>query len=123
MQRKYSDFVPGEWWHFLHVTQFAFAGWFLHYFPFLMMGRVTYLHHYLPALWFAVIMLGWTIDHSIFQSRAMGQRTKSIVFVVCAVALAGVWFWFKGVSFGIYGDINDHWGLQWRKNWNIYELR
>lgn len=88
-----------------------------------MMGRVTYLHHYLPALWFAVIMLGWTIDHSIFQSRAMGQRTKSIVFVVCAVALAGVWFWFKGVSFGIYGDINDHWGLQWRKNWNIYELR
>lgn len=40
----------GEWDHFLYVGKFAFFGWFLHYFPFLIMGRVTYLHHYVRLL-------------------------------------------------------------------------
>jgi len=64
MQRQYKDWEKGEWERFLHVGKIAFGGWALHYrkllharrlanivadrviVPFLVMGRVTYLHHY-----------------------------------------------------------------------------
>jgi len=45
-QRQYKDWAPGEWDQFLHVGKVAFGGWALHYMPFLIMDRVTYLHHY-----------------------------------------------------------------------------
>ena len=64
-QRKYKDFDPGgfvsslivysyshlyyftdEWEHFTYVGKVALVGWAFHYLPFLIMGRVTYIHHY-----------------------------------------------------------------------------
>jgi hypothetical protein len=68
MQRQYQDWAPGEWENWLYVLKIAFAGWAFHYrecrlgmrrasvadmshfaVPFLIMGRVTYLHHYVSA--------------------------------------------------------------------------
>ena len=34
----------------------------LHYFPFIAMARVTYVHHYYPALYFAILTLGFLVD-------------------------------------------------------------
>jgi dolichyl-phosphate-mannose--protein O-mannosyl transferase len=42
-------YLTGEWDHFLYVGKIAFFGWFLHYFPFMIMGRVTYVHHYVSS--------------------------------------------------------------------------
>ncbi|KAG8968931.1 Protein O-mannosyltransferase 2 [Tulasnella sp. 419] len=120
MQRHYQDFRPGEWEHFVYVFKVGFIGWALHYAPFMIMGRVTYLHHYLPTLYFAVIMLGHMIDHFIFKSRRLSEQVKWGAFTVCASAIIGVWWWFKAVALGIDGPVNDHKGLQWRKSWNIY---
>ena len=46
IQRQYKDWADGEFEQFLHVGKVAFGGWALHFLPFLVMGRVTYLHHY-----------------------------------------------------------------------------
>ncbi|RDB23014.1 Dolichyl-phosphate-mannose--protein mannosyltransferase 2 [Hypsizygus marmoreus] len=119
-QRKYIDMEPREWDHYLYVGKLAFFGWALHYLPFLIMGRVTYVHHYLPTLYFSVLMLAHLLDHFIFSSRRFTDKTKSIVFGVCALSIIGTFWWFKGLAFGIEGPINEHWGLRWRKSWNIY---
>ncbi|TCD70275.1 Protein O-mannosyltransferase 2 [Steccherinum ochraceum] len=119
-QRKIVDMEPREWDHFLYVGKVAFLGWFLHFAPFLIMGRVTYIHHYLPTLYFAVLMFAHMIDHFIFSSRRLNERTKWIAFGVITGLLVASFWWFKGVAFGIDGPINDHWGLHWRKSWNIY---
>lgn len=36
--------------------------WCYHYLPFFLMGRQLFLHHYLPALYFAILMLCVTFD-------------------------------------------------------------
>ncbi|KAI4520845.1 glycosyltransferase family 39 protein [Schizophyllum commune Loenen D] len=119
-QRRYVDMDAREWDHFLYVGKIAFFGWALHYVPFLIMGRVTYLHHYLPTLYFAVLMLGHMLDHFIFSSRRFSEKTKLYTFGGIAFTIFACFWWFKGVSFGIDGPINEHWGLGWRKSWNIY---
>ncbi|KAH8106915.1 glycosyltransferase family 39 protein [Cristinia sonorae] len=119
-QRKVVDMEPREWDHFLYVGKIAFLGWFLHYAPFMIMGRVTYVHHYLPTLYFSVLMFAHLTDHFIFSSRRLSERTKWIVFSVVVIILVGTFWWFKGVAFGITGPINEHWGLKWRSTWNIY---
>ncbi|KAF5322974.1 hypothetical protein D9611_009308 [Ephemerocybe angulata] len=119
-QRKYNDMDAREWDHFLYVGKIAFFGWAFHYVPFLIMGRVTYLHHYLPTLYFAVLMFGHVLDHFIFSSRRFSARTKAIVFGVLVSILVATFWWFSGVAFGIDGPVNEHWGLKWRETWNIY---
>ncbi|CAE6433882.1 unnamed protein product [Rhizoctonia solani] len=118
-QRKYVDFGPGEWDQFSYVTKLAFFGWVFHFMPFLIMGRVTYIHHYLPALWFSVLMVGHLFNHFVFAAR-IAERTKWIVFGAAVSVIVGVFWWFRGIAFGITGPIKDYWGLAWRKTWNIY---
>jgi dolichyl-phosphate-mannose-protein mannosyltransferase len=66
MQRHYNDWKAGEWDQWLWVIKVAFGGWALHFcesrvevlriiltaVPFLIMGRVTYLHHYVSTDFF-----------------------------------------------------------------------
>ncbi|KAN0140870.1 Fibrillarin domain containing protein [Lactarius tabidus] len=121
-QRRYVDMEPREWEHFLYVGKVTFFGWALHFFPFLIMGRVTYIHHYLPTLYFAVLMAAHMLDHFVFTARLLSERTKNIFFGVVAFAIVANFWWFRGVAWGIDGAINEYWGLGWRKSWNIYEL-
>lgn len=118
-QRRYVDMDATGWAHFLYVGKVAFYGWFLHYAPFFIMGRVTYLHHYLPTLYFSVLMSAHVMDHCIFSAR-WKEKTKRILFGVTAFAIVANFWWFRGMAWGIEGPVNEYWGLQWRKSWNIY---
>ncbi|KAI6103674.1 glycosyltransferase family 39 protein [Pisolithus sp. B1] len=118
-QRKYVDMDAIGWAHFLYVGKVAFYGWFLHYAPFFIMGRVTYLHHYLPTLYFSVLMFAHVMDHCIFSAR-WKEKTKRLVFGVTTFAIVANFWWFRGMAWGIEGPVNEYWGLQWRKSWNIY---
>lgn len=42
---------------FYNATGFFVVGWILHYFPFFLMGRALFLHHYMPALVFSYMLL------------------------------------------------------------------
>ncbi|KAI5124556.1 hypothetical protein M0805_003078 [Coniferiporia weirii] len=120
-QRKYKDFELDEWEHFLYVGKVAFVGWALHYFPFLIMGRVTYVHHYLPTLYFSVLMFTHLLDHFILSNRRLAEHTKWAIFGITSVAIIGNFWWFRGLAFGMDGPIAEHKGLLWRKTWNIYD--
>ncbi|VEU19549.1 DEKNAAC100156 [Brettanomyces naardenensis] len=45
-----------------HTFEFV-LGWFVHYFPSFLMGRQMFLHHYLPALYFAILAIGQTLEY------------------------------------------------------------
>ncbi|AAW45848.1 hypothetical protein CNBJ1540 [Cryptococcus deneoformans B-3501A] len=120
MQRGYKEWKAGEWDHWLWAGKVAFGGWALHFFPFLIMGRVTYLHHYLPTLYFAVLMAGHILDHFFFASSTRSHTKKLIWFAVWAGVVILSFWWFKDLALGISGNVNNHWGWGWRSSWNIY---
>jgi dolichyl-phosphate-mannose--protein O-mannosyl transferase len=44
------------------IHTFFFTAWFLHYFPFFLMARQLFLHHYFPALYFAIMLFSVMFD-------------------------------------------------------------
>jgi len=52
---------------------FLVLGWFLHYFPFFIMSRQLFLHHYFPALYFAVR----PPSSSVFKQQKQANLTQT----------------------------------------------
>lgn len=120
-QRKFQDISPMEWDHFQYVGKILVGGWFLHYIPFCVMGRVTYLHHYFPALYFSLLLFSFMVDHFVNRPR-ISPQIRALVWALAfgAVTLTFIWFW--DASYGIHGPAAD--GMksrQWRKGWNIID--
>lgn len=69
-------------------------GWALHYFPFFLMKRQLFLHHYFPALYFGVIAFTQTFDYLTVRVPAMFVKDKARAPLslnrVGAVALLGL---------------------------------
>jgi len=83
--------------------------------PYLIMGRVTYIHHQLRTLYIVILRVGHLFDHFVFKSRRLKESTKWVAFGIAAGTVIGVFWWFRAVAFGIDGPIKDHKGLLWRK--------
>ncbi|KAN0062959.1 Dolichyl-phosphate-mannose--protein mannosyltransferase 2 [Thecaphora frezii] len=147
-QRRIQDLSPRDWDQFVYVGKLAGFGWVLHYAPMMSLGRVCYLHHHLPILYFQVLMLAHLLDHFLWSDstawyrfsgaasssfgrtgtvnkrgavrRPLSRQVKDVTFVAAALAVVCVFWWFKGNSYGFEGDIHKIRGLKWRKSWNIY---
>ncbi|KAG0028536.1 hypothetical protein BGZ82_008395 [Podila clonocystis] len=74
-----------------------FAGWVIHYAPFYFMSRQLYLHHYLPALYFSILLLVSRIDR-------FWQKWPKHVRYGAGLALMGTiilsWFMFSPLAYG-----------------------
>ncbi len=108
----------GEWNDFYFATKVGILGWFLHYVPFWIMGRVTYLHHYFPALYFAILTFTVLVDH---VAKRLLPRHQTLVMGVLMVAFAWNFWYFSGFVFGLDGPVNEYPGRQWLSTWNMYE--
>jgi len=62
-RRKCFDIAEEEWEKFINNAYVLLAGYFLHFLPFLFVERTLFLHHYLPAFIFKVLLTATTIDH------------------------------------------------------------
>ncbi|KAK0548730.1 Protein O-mannosyltransferase 2 [Tilletia horrida] len=77
IQRRHADLSPADFNQFVFVGKVGMVGWFLHYLPFLVMGRVTYIHHYLPTLYFAVIIYVHLLDHFLWNDSTARYRVRT----------------------------------------------
>ncbi|KAJ3084567.1 glycosyltransferase family 39 protein [Rhizoclosmatium globosum] len=117
-QRKCEDWKDlAEWDNFYFCCKVGFLGWFLHYIPFYIMGRVTYLHHYFPALYFALINFAFVIDH--LGGKFQPWLHRGMIYTLLAVIFV-VYLYFADFAFGIKGPASAYKGRRWRKDWNIY---
>ena len=79
------------WRHYDWNVGVAVLGWGLHYLPFFLMKRQLFLHHYFPALYFAVIALCQEWDFLTTRSRFTSSPRRApqltLIFIVVVVAV------------------------------------
>lgn len=86
---------------------FFFVGWCCHYFPFFLMGRQKFLHHYLPAHLIGALFSGCLVEficsnNRVGTGRPIGiqKRRLSIFLTICTAGLIYFFFYFKPISYG-----------------------
>lgn len=84
---------------FNYHTFLYVAGWATHYLPFFIMGRQLFLHHYLPAQYFALLALGQFFDLVVAVSRRY-SRVVYGVLVAYLVASVYVFSLFSPLAYG-----------------------
>ncbi|CAO1639033.1 unnamed protein product [Sympodiomycopsis kandeliae] len=98
------------------TATFLFIGYGMHFFPFFLMSRQLFIHHYLPALYFAVLMMSL-----LFDLLTIGLRPKYRLIAAGVVILMTL------LTFNNYSPITyaQPWTLRscekarWLKPWDF----
>ena len=118
-QRGYEELKPEEIDQIHYGGLYPVIGWFLHYMPFVLMARVTYVHHYYPALYFAILTMGFMMDWFTKPLQRKDKKLEWAVYSVLYIAVIGLFWTFRAIVFGMEGD-NKQWRhLRWFDKWRI----
>ncbi|CAI5758209.1 unnamed protein product [Candida verbasci] len=120
-QRQYVDFDSKKLNKFLMGGIYPMFGWGLHFMPFVIMGRVTYVHHYVPALYFAMIVFCYEVE--LFTKDLNTSVAKKLTYAAIYFALyalvAGTFWYFRYFSWGMDGPKEDWKHLKLIKSWRV----
>ncbi|KAF8544482.1 protein O-mannosyl-transferase 2 [Trichophaea hybrida] len=109
-QRGYNDLTQDDINHIHYAGLYPLIGWFFHYFPFVAMARVTYVHHYYPALYFAILVFGFVFNHI---CERLPRQVSNGVYVATYVVVIGLFALFSPISFGMTGPSSQYSHLKW----------
>lgn len=118
-QRGYNELSFKNMEHICYSGVYPVIGWFFHYFPFIIMGRVTYVHHYYPALFFAILAMTFVVDW--FTLRLKGA-TKWAIYGVLYAATIGLFVLFSPIVYGMQGSNHQYSYLRWFDRWRISDV-
>lgn len=103
-QRGYTDYQNENVRRFDFEVGTAILGWALHYFPFYLMKRQLFLHHYFPALFFAIAAVCQIFDFVTHRIKSFGLSGKpalgwisAMIFLVLSIAVFGL---FQPLAYG-----------------------
>ncbi|XP_059108885.1 protein O-mannosyl-transferase 2 isoform X1 [Peromyscus eremicus] len=105
-------------------------GWMLHYFPFFLMGRILYFHHYFPAMLFSSMLTGILWDTLLrlcawaLASSPMGSRIHAMGILSLLLATAYSFYLFHPLAYGMVGPLAQEpespmAGLRWLESWEF----
>lgn len=96
-KRGYKDDFKGVREYYELSGGFFFMGWCYHYLPFFLMNRQLFLHHYLPALYFAILLLAVTFD---LACRFMPNRFRLLSMILIASTAIYVYRSYSPLTYG-----------------------
>lgn len=124
-RRACYDLPDHVWAQFVSIGEVLLAGYLIHYLPFFLMDRTLFLHHYLPACVFKVLLLAATVEHVYLLLRNhIKLKLASVVFqmVIFVWLLIILWVFrkFCVLSYGTTAlSVNDVLSLRWRWSWHL----
>lgn len=98
-------------------------GWFLHYFPFFIMGRQLFLHHYFPALYFAILALGHLLE---LVYTAIKSKKMAVYLVFGLIFTSALWSFYlrlpiaEGTKWTKEACLKSKWMTKWDYNCDSY---
>ncbi|KAI8620935.1 Dolichyl-phosphate-mannose-protein mannosyltransferase-domain-containing protein [Chytriomyces sp. MP71] len=103
---------------FWFMFKIGILGWIVNFIPYIVMPRVTYIHHYLPALQFGMILLAFIVEHLLTRALGSGSILKRVIlWSLIVVDLAIFWF-FKDFAFGVQ-SFSEYQNRKWMSAWKI----
>ncbi|KAF0306413.1 Protein O-mannosyltransferase 1 [Amphibalanus amphitrite] len=123
-KRACFDIPDAEWSKMCTVCRTVLGGFACHYLPYFVIDHTFFLHHYLPAYVFAVMLAACTVDHLNFVASHLGWRPLRLLLALAVllwVAACGYTFVvFSSVSYGTTPltpqQIKD---MTWRDSWDF----
>ncbi|GAA5939861.1 uncharacterized protein JCM15063_004328 [Sporobolomyces koalae] len=116
-QRGYKDFAHSQVVFYDRVCTFLALGWFLHYFPFFIMQRQLFLHHYFPALYFALLLTAVAFD---LLTSMLRPRVRLQLAVVLILGAVGAWYYLSPLTYaGVWTRGQCEQAKRWGKNWDF----
>ncbi|KAI9718002.1 MAG: hypothetical protein M1828_006992 [Chrysothrix sp. TS-e1954] len=89
-QRGYDDYNIQTFKRFDYEVGTTILGWAFHYFPFFLMQRQLFLHHYFPALYFAIMGLSQVYDFVHYRFAALGLSRRPAIGQATAIAFLAI---------------------------------
>ncbi|KAL7419119.1 Dolichyl-phosphate-mannose--protein mannosyltransferase 1 [Cryptotrichosporon argae] len=115
-QRGYRDLYQPKIAYYDEVCAFLVLAWALHYLPFFLMSRQLFLHHYLPALYFAILTLCAAFD---MATSALRPRTRVQLAAVLLVLVVWAWSHFSPLTYAQPWTRGKCERSKWLKTWDF----
>ncbi|KAJ5114694.1 hypothetical protein NUU61_000453 [Penicillium alfredii] len=100
-QRSCGDYRHNSFKRFDYEVGTSVLGWFFHYFPFYLMARQLFLHHYLPALYFAIMVLCQEFDFVTSRIKSFGLASNPAIGKILMAGFLGL----SVVVFSLYSPL------------------
>lgn len=91
-------------------------GWALHYLPFYLMSRQLFLHHYFPALYFAILL-----SCVVFDLLTSSFRPRIRLYIAGGLLFAAIWTYsyFSPLAYGSPWTKAKCENAKWLKTWDF----
>jgi dolichyl-phosphate-mannose-protein mannosyltransferase len=74
-------------------------------------------HHYFPALYFAIILMSYLLDH-VF-GRLFSKSMHAMLFYGIISVIVGVFYYFSHFAFGFVEQFDGFEGRRWLSSWKF----
>ncbi|CAB3381622.1 Hypothetical predicted protein [Cloeon dipterum] len=129
MRRKIYDISADEWARFDLVLEIALFGYGINMLPYFCVERTLFLHHYLPALVFKIVLLAAFTEHALTVARSCRWSNLiywplQILFASWLLMILYVFVQFAPLSYGCSSfTVQQLLSLRWRDSWDFIMQR
>jgi len=92
----------------------VFSAYFWHYFPFFIMGRQLFIHHYLPCVYFSIILAMISLETIFKQTRFI----KMIIPAIIAFLSLCTFFYYSPYTYGTFMTTKHCDRMKLRSTWD-----
>ena len=111
------------WQHFVTVGEVLLGGYLFHFIPFFFYDRTLFVHHYLPAYIYKIMLSSFLISHMYEVLTKKFSILKIVMYIsllIWFVLVLKIFSEFSSLSYGVYPLNSDEVKtLRWKDTWDL----